>query len=116
MKKQEPISFKVPEISMKTIEVPQAVTDLVVTRMQNKAGKVREKKEDLMTRVLNYEHTPLITAAAVGFLAGVVVGFALSPVKRGINVLSNNDLHNEEFADGDDFDEDFDFDEDSDEE
>ena len=114
MKKQEPITIKVPEISMKTIEVPQVVTDLVTSKVENKVEKFKEKRADVLSRVLNYEHTPLITAAAVGFLAGVVIGFALSPVKRGVNVLSNNDLHTEEYADNEDAD--FDFDEDFDDE
>lgn len=105
--KKDAITFKLPQLSLRTVEVPPAV----VSRVQNKVEVVREKKADIVSRVLQYEHTPLITAAAVGFLAGVIVGFALSPVKRGINVLSNNDLHTEEYADDDS-----DFDEDSDEE
>ena len=102
MKKQEPITLKIPEVTMKTIEVPQIVTDMVASKVQSKVqsevAKVKEKKDDVITRVMNYEHTPIIAAAAVGFLAGVIVGFAVSPVKRGVNVLSNNDLHTEEFA------------------
>jgi hypothetical protein len=100
MKKQEAVTFKVPEISLRTVEVPQAVTDMVVSKVE----KVKAKKDDVLTRVLNYEHTPIITAAAVGFLAGVVVGFMVSPVKKGITIGSNNAVtHNDYSDDYDDF-------------
>ena len=93
-----PVTIKVPELSLRTVEVPPAVVEAAKT--------VRQKKKDAITRILNYEHTPIITAAAVGFLTGVIVGFLISPVKNGIKVLSDNDLHNEEFVedDSDDYD------------
>ena len=88
MKKQEAVTFKVPEFSLRTVEVPQVITDAVTS----KVAKIKEKKDDVLTRVLNYEHTPLITAAAVGFLTGVIVGFMVSPVKKGITIGSNNTI------------------------
>ena len=94
LKKQEAVTFKVPEISLRTVEVPQVITDAVTT----KVAKVKEKKDDVLTRVLNYEHTPILAAAAVGFLTGVIVGFMISPVKHGVKVLSENAIDSHELT------------------
>ena len=95
-----PVTIKVPELSLRTVELPPAISEGVQI--------VRQKKKDAITRILNYEHTPIITAAAVGFLTGVIVGFMISPVKNGIKVFSDNDLHNEEIIDDDLYEEDYD--------
>ena len=108
MKKQEPVTFKVPEISLRTVEVPQVITDAVST----KVAKVREKKQDIITRVLQYEHTPIITAAAIGFLTGVIVGFMAAPIKKGVTIGCNNRAVNNEFDDDFEYDDIEDYEED----
>ena len=82
MKTQDNISIKVPEISLKTVELPQTVSHSV--------HLMQQKREDLIDRIISYKHTPVITAAAVGFLTGVIVGFALSPIKHGVKMFSEN--------------------------
>ena len=52
-----------------------------------------------ITRVLEYEHTPIIAAATVGFLAGVIVGFAMSPIKKGVRIGCNNKAVTNEYDD-----------------
>jgi len=99
MKKNEPVFIKVPEVSLKSIEVPQVITDAVSTGV----AKVRETRKDVISRVLEYEHTPIITAAAIGFLTGVIVGFVISPVKSGVKIGCNNKAINNDFdTDSDD--------------
>ncbi|MBQ2824502.1 MAG: hypothetical protein IJF18_07985 [Oscillospiraceae bacterium] len=47
--------------------------------MSNFIEKIKEDK-----------NTPIILAALIGFLAGLVLGFVLSPVKKGVTIGSNN--------------------------
>ena len=89
-KQAENITIKVPELSLRTVELPPAVSEGVQF--------VRQKKQDAITRILNYEHTPIITAAAVGFLTGVIVGFAFSPVKHGVKMFSENAFDSHEVS------------------
>ncbi len=69
----------VPEIIFKNADLPQIAVQ-----------KPTAAKRDPITCVLEYEHTPIVAAAVVGFLAGVIVGFALSPVKQGVSLFSAN--------------------------
>ena len=82
----------VPEIVFKNIELPQIVT-------QKLHKQPAAAKRDPITCVLEYEHTPIIAAAAIGFLAGVIVGFAVSPVKHGVNMFSANQIDSHECTD-----------------
>ncbi|MBQ8928309.1 MAG: hypothetical protein IJ055_08585 [Oscillospiraceae bacterium] len=88
MKTQDNISIKVPEISLKTVELPQTVSHSVQL--------VQKKKEDVIDRILSYKHTPVITATAVGFLTGMIVGFLVSPVKNGVKIGSENAIDSHE--------------------
>ena len=87
-----------PAIVLKNMDFPQVIAEALPVKLPEfpVVRKSDEKKPDIITRALEYEHTPIIAAAAVGFLAGVVVGFMVSPVREGINLFSNNDLHTEE--------------------
>lgn len=73
----------VPEIIFKNVDLPQIAA-------QKLHRQPTAAKRDPITCVLEYEHTPIIAAAAVGFLAGVIVGFAVSPVKHGISFCNAN--------------------------
>ena len=86
----------------------EVITDAVST----KVAKVREKKQDVITRVLQYEHTPIITAAAIGFLTGVIVGFMAAPIKKGVTIGCNNRAVNNEFDDDFEYDDIEDYEED----
>lgn len=82
----------VPEIIFKNVDFPQ----IAAQKLHKQAAGV---KRDPITRVLEYEHTPIIAAAALGFLTGVIVGFAVSPVKQGVNLFSANAIDSHEITD-----------------
>ncbi len=60
------------------------------------AEKVREMPAAVAEKIKESQVGPICISATIGFLAGVAIGLVLSPVKNGINILSNNDLHTEE--------------------
>ena len=103
----------VPAIILKNVDFPQIAADILpvklpelpVLRKPEKpdapAVIAAPKKKSVLNRVMECEYTPIVAAAAAVFLAGVVVGLLVSPVKNGIQVLSNNDLHTEECIVGD---------------
>ncbi|MBR3630309.1 MAG: hypothetical protein IKN55_07555 [Oscillospiraceae bacterium] len=60
------------------------------------AERIREVPAAVAEKVRESQVGPICISATIGFLAGVAIGLVLSPVKNGINILSNNDLHTEE--------------------
>ena len=107
--KENKASF--PAFVLKDVELPQIVADKLPVKLPEIPlikKSDHEDKPDLITRVLEYEHTPIIAAATVGFLAGVIVGFMISPVKSGVRIGCNNKAVNNDFDD--DYDEEYDFD------
>ena len=79
--------MKLPEISK------QEITETVRV--------ITKKKNDAIDKIISYEHTPIIVAGVIGLLVGIIIGFLLSPVKKGISVASNNEITNieDEFED-----------------
>ena len=63
------------------------------------AEKVKAAPAVVAEKVKESQVGPICIAATIGFLSGVCIGLVLSPVKNGINILSNNDLHTEECED-----------------
>ena len=75
-------------------------TDLVdKVKSSEIAERVKAAPAVVAEKVRESQVGPICIAATVGFLSGVVIGLVLSPVKNGINILSNNDLHTEELGD-----------------
>ena len=60
------------------------------------AEKVKAAPAVVAEKVKESQVGPICIAATIGFLSGVAIGLVLSPVKNGINILSNNDFHTEE--------------------
>ena len=73
----------------------------LVDRVKNSdiAEKVKAAPAVVAEKVRESQVGPICIAATIGFLSGVCIGLVLSPVKNGINILSNNDLHTEECED-----------------
>ena len=93
--------LSLPALVLKDVDIPQIVADKLPQFPVVRKSET-EKKPDVITRVLDYEHTPIVAAAAVGFLAGVIVGFMMSPVKKGVRIGCNNKAVSSDF-DEDDF-------------
>ncbi|MCR4646938.1 MAG: hypothetical protein K5695_16280 [Oscillospiraceae bacterium] len=60
------------------------------------AERVKAAPAAVADKVKESQVGPICIAATIGFLSGVAIGLVLSPVKNGINILSNNDFHTEE--------------------
>lgn len=45
---------------------------------------------DIINKIKKNENTPIILAALIGLLAGIIIGFIVSPVKKGFSIGSNN--------------------------
>lgn len=108
----------VPAIILKNVDFPQIAADILpvklpelpilkkTEKLDTPAVIAAPKKKTVLNRVMECEYTPIVAAAAAGFLAGVVVGVLISPAKNGIQLFSNNDFHTEESAWCDDDEED----------
>ena len=109
MFKQKEKKESIPAIVLRNIDFPQVIADTLPVKLPELPTlpvlkkSENEEKPDIITRVLEYEHTPIIAAATVGFLAGVIVGFAVSPIKRGVRIGCNNKAVTNEY---DEYDED----------
>ncbi len=101
MFKQKEKKNSIPAIVLRNIDFPQVITEALPVKLPEfpVAKKNEENQPDLITRVLEYEHTPIIAAATVGFLAGVIVGFAMSPIKKGVRIGCNNKAVTNEYDD-----------------
>ena len=102
MFKQKEKKASMPAIVLRNIDFPQVIAETLPVKLPElpvlkKSDK--EDKPDIITRVLEYEHTPIIAAATVGFLAGVIVGFAMSPIKKGVRIGCNNKAVTNEYDD-----------------
>ena len=106
MFKQKEKKESIPAIVLRNIDFPQVITEALPVKLPELPVLKKsnnEDKPDIITRVLEYEHTPIIAAATVGFLAGVIVGFAMSPIKKGVRIGCNNKAVTNEY---DEYDED----------
>lgn len=45
---------------------------------------------DMIDKIRNNENSPIYLALLIGFLTGLVVGFMISPIKKGIQIGSEN--------------------------
>ncbi|MEE5993813.1 MAG: hypothetical protein V3G42_11300 [Oscillospiraceae bacterium] len=61
------------------------------------------KKTDIVERIAENPNTPLYLALLIGFLIGMICGFLIAPVKKGVSIGSNNSITS--FEDDDDEDE-----------
>ena len=52
----------------------------------------------MLEKLKNHENTPVYLALLIGFLAGTVLGFLISPIQKGITIGSHNQITSNEFA------------------
>ena len=50
------------------------------------------KKFDIVECAKENPNTPIYVALLIGFLIGMVCGFLLAPVKKGVSIGSNNSI------------------------
>ena len=53
---------------------------------------MKQKKFDIVKCISENPNTPIYFALLIGFLIGMICGFLLAPVKKGISVASNNTI------------------------
>ncbi|HAJ97167.1 MAG TPA: hypothetical protein DCO72_05475 [Ruminococcus sp.] len=53
---------------------------------------MKMKKFDIVECAKENPNTPIYVALLIGFLIGMIFGFLIAPVKKGISVASNNSI------------------------